>query len=544
MANLKKALAVVMAAATAFTFAPVAQVGSTVAQAEETKDQTKVTYKAGATEYEAKSDTELTDGKKNTTLKLDTVSNKTAQISVANTSAAIYYNAPSDTSVISVNTTTGLVTALKKGDSSVKVTVGKTAYTVPFTVDDVATDVVKALVNGKETTNVSLDLSTSTAQNAVKSLKITGSSSNGLPVKYNLYKDADAKDSSIVSGNSDDILTLASDGTITAGKTAGIRYVKVYTETDNGKKINGNSVIVKVNVQNTPEAIITVPSEIKLDFKNSKSVDLSKLVTVNDKKATIQYRLYAADTTENAGAAQVVGTNLNAVQVGNATLEVKTTGSTDTRETIATIPVSVVNEIVAPAKVTPTITADTFARLTVGETKKVSAETTATGAAITYAIDNPAVATVDAQGNVTAVGAGTAVLTITSGETKEALAGTKQVTVIVDAKQIAPVKLAKVSGVKVTGRKKNSTKINVKWTRQSGEGIYYRVEKTIVKKVKGKTVKTKAYKYVKNGKNTTTLKIAKTDTVKVRVRAVVDEADGTKRVASWSKATTSKRPAK
>lgn len=543
MANLKKALAVVMAAATAFTFAPVAQIGSTVAQAEETKDQTKVTYKAGATEYEAKSDTELTNGKKNTTLKLDTVSNKTAQISVANTSAAIYYNAPSDTSVISVNST-GLVTALKKGDSSVKVTVGQTAYTVPFTVDDVATDVVKALVNGKETMNVSLDLSTSTAQNAVKSLRITGSSSNGLPVKYNLYKDADAKDSSIVSGNSDDILSLSSDGTITAGKTPGIRYVKVYTENDNGKKINGNSVIVKVEVQNTPEAIITVPTKIELDFKNSKSADLSKLVTVNDKKANIQYRVYAADSTENAGAVRVVGTNLNAVQVGNATLEVKATGSIYTRETVATIPVSVVNEIVAPAKVTPTITSDIFARLTVGEIRKVSAETTATGAAITYAIDNPAVATVDAQGNVTAVGAGTAVLTITSGETKEALAGTKQVTVIVDAKQPVQVKPAKVTGVKVTGRNKNSTKINVKWTKQSGEGIYYRVEKTIVKKVKGKTYKNKASKYVKNGKNTTTLKIAKTDTVKVRVRAIVDNADGNQVAASWSKATTSKRPNK
>ncbi|MDD6550196.1 MAG: Ig-like domain-containing protein [Lachnospiraceae bacterium] len=548
MVNLKKALAVVMAAATAFTFAPVAQIGSTQAQAEETKDQTKVTYKAGDTEYEAQSDAALGKGKSNTTLALDTVSNKTAQISVANTSAAIYYNAPTDTTVLSVSAT-GTVTALKKGSSSVRVTVGQANYTIPFLVDDVATDRVSVNVNGKAVTSdgVSLDLSTSTASNAIKSLKLNGVSSNGLTVKYDLY-DTQAKAEAGTQGtailrNTDSTLTVGTDGTLTAGSVKGDRYIRVYTDSDNAKGVKGSYAVVKVTVNQLPEAIISSTQDpIVLDVKKNKTVDLSKVISVNN-NATITYTPTTTSSTESDGIFTVdqAKKTLTAVKVGEGTLRVSVPVTTTTRATTKDIHVSVLSEVPEPTKVVPTITVDPYTRVTVGSTVKVNASTTATGAAIAFTSDNPAVATVDANGNVSGVSAGVTTITVTSPATAEAQAASTKVTVIVDAKSTA---LTKVTGVKVTGRKKNSTKITVKWTAQPVDGIYYRVEKTIVKKVNGKTVKTKAYKYVKNGKTSTTLKISKTDTVKVRVRAIVDNADGNQVAASWSKATTSKRPNK
>ena len=119
-------------------------------------------------------------------------------------------------------------------------------------------------------------------------------------------------------------------------------------------------------------------------------------------------------------------------------------------------------------------------------------------------------------------------------------AGSKSFTVVVKA---AAVKASTVSGVKVTGRKKNSTKVTVSWKKQTGVTIYQVQKRSVTtKKVKGKTKKTYSKwvtKTVTSGSKTS-LGITKTKTYQVRVRAVAP--DGTK--GTWSKAVTSKRPAK
>ncbi|HAP03607.1 MAG TPA: hypothetical protein DCQ87_06405, partial [Lachnospiraceae bacterium] len=146
MVNFKKVLAVVMAAATAFTFAPAAVSGTQAVAAEAAKDTTKVTYTYGGTTSEAKS-----GDAKNDTIKLDTVVNKTATIAVVNTGAAVSF-VSADPTVVRVDTygANGTVTALKAGNTTITAGVGTAKYTIPVTVSDKAADVVTATVDGEK----------------------------------------------------------------------------------------------------------------------------------------------------------------------------------------------------------------------------------------------------------------------------------------------------------------------------------------------------------------------------------------------------------
>ena len=159
MVNFKKVLAVVMAAATAFTFAPAAVSGTQAVAAEAAKDTTKVTYTYGGTTSEAKS-----GDAKNDTLKLDTVVNKTATIAVANTGSAVSYIS-ADQNIARVDTygATGTVTALKAGNTNITAIVGTASYVIPVSVSDKASDTVTATVDGEKKDSVSLDLSNATA---------------------------------------------------------------------------------------------------------------------------------------------------------------------------------------------------------------------------------------------------------------------------------------------------------------------------------------------------------------------------------------------
>ncbi|MGN0241718.1 MAG: Ig domain-containing protein [Candidatus Weimeria sp.] len=537
MVNLKKLLAVVMAAATAFTFAPAAAVGTQAFAADEAKDTTTVTYT-----YSGKTSTAKSGDVTNDTLKLDTVQNKTATITVANTGAAVAF-AAADKNVVRIYTygTTGTVTALAKGNTTITASVGSVNYSIPVSVSDKAADTVTATVDGENKDSVSLDLSNSTASNAVKSAKISGTSTLGLTVNYDLYT---AKDGTIIAGNKNSIATLASDGTITAGTQTGTVYVKVYTQDNNAKQATGDVKWIKVTVESTPLAVITFSEkELNLDVKNNKTLDLSKYVTVNASDVKPVYTIEAADSTENAGVATISGTTVTAKQVGNATIRVTVPAGKTTRETTATIPLKVVEEITAPAKADSDLALDKeLVTLTVGGTDKVTATTAAvaSGAAVTFTSDDPTVATVDSNGNVTALKAGTTIVRVNSQATDYMKAGSKSFTVVVKE---APVTAKKVTSVKVTGRKKNSTKVTVSWKKQTGVVIYQVQKRSVTtKKVKGKTKTTYSKwvtKTVTSGSKTS-LGITKTKTYQVRVRAVAP--DGTK--GTWSSAVTSKRPAK
>lgn len=541
MVNFKKVLAVVMAAATAFSFAPAAAVGTQAVAAEETKDATTVTYTYGGKTSTAKSGDVTND-----TLQLDTVVNKTATIAVANTGSAVSYIS-ADQSIARVDTygATGTVTALKAGSTTITANVGTASYKIPVKVSDKASDAVTATVDGEKNESVSLDLSNSTASNAKKTAKIAGTSALGLTVNYDLY---DAKDGKLIAGNKNDVATLAADGTVTAGTKTGTVYVKVYTQNNNAKQATGDTKWIEVTVESKPLAVITfADKEITLDVKNNKTADLSKIIVVNATDVKPTYTMGAANSTENASVATISGTTITAQQVGNATLTVSVPAGNTTRATKATIAVKVLDEITAPEKADSDLAVDKeLVNLTVGGTDKVTATTaaTASGAAVVFTSDDPTVATVDANGNVTALKEGSTIIRVTSQATNYMKAGSKSFTVVVKA---APVTAKKVSSVKITGRKKNSTKVTVSWKKQTGV-VVYQVQKRSVttKKVKskGKTKTKTTYskwvtKTVTSGSKTS-LGITKTKTYQIRVRAIAP--DGTN--GTWSKTVTTKRPAK
>lgn len=519
----KKGLAVALAAACAFTFAPVA--ATTLAANAETTDKTEVSYSVKGEKKTAQTDAALSASKKtNAAIELDTVVNKTTTIAVANTSAAVYYM-PEDATVVSAKPAgsddkTATVAALKAGNTKINITVGSAKYSIPVNVSSTGSDVVKTQVNGKDASELDLDSYASTAPNAVKSVKITGSSLCGLPVVYDLYTDKDGK---AIAGNSNAIASVAQDGTVTAGKTAGTVYVKVYTADSNARQIKGDAKWVKVTVNTDAQAIITAPSEIKLDFKNHSKVDLAKEITSNAKNATVSYTKKAYDK-QNVNAADITGTVLSAKQIGEMTLVVNVGKGTDTRATSKEIKVSVVDEI---KKSAAKITVAPNVRLLVGGTQALDAKTTATGAAISYSSDNTSVADVDsATGIVTAKAAGIATITVKSAATDDFDQATATVTVIVDKQEIV-VKPQTVKGVKVANVK--GAKVKVSWKSQGGN-VLYRVYKKVgsSKKWSGKNV---------TG-SSTTLAVKSGAKVTVKVKAYTVDATGKK---TWGpKATVAK----
>ncbi|MDD7326889.1 MAG: Ig-like domain-containing protein, partial [Lachnospiraceae bacterium] len=128
--------------------------------------------------------------------------------------------------------------------------------------------------------------------------------------------------------------------------------------------------------------------------------------------------------------------------------------------------------------------------------------------AITYTSSDTDVATVAADGTITAVAPGTAVVTVKAAETDKVNAGTATIVVTV------PSNPQKVTGVKVSNKK--GAYVTVKWTSQ-GSNVNYRV-----------------YKKVGNGKwvgknvagSKTTLSVKKGAKVQVKVKSYVKDASG------------------
>ena len=154
--------------------------------------------------------------------------------------------------------------------------------------------------------------------------------------------------------------------------------------------------------------------------------------------------------------------------------------------------------------------------LDVNGTKAINA-TASTGTAITYTSADPTVASVDANGTVTANKAGVTTVTVATKTSDGKDGDSATVAVIVRGSETITddtVKPAKVTGLKVSNKK--GAYVSVKWTSQ-GKNINYRVYKKVGK---GKWV----------GKNVagskTTLSVKKGAKVQVKVKAYVKDANG------------------
>ncbi len=444
-------------------------------------------------------------GTPNANIQLDTLINKTAKITVSSATAPTFVS--SDPGKVTV-ASDGTLTAVAYGSTSIVVYIGNAKFTIPVSVADVATDALSLKVNGEDVNNndkpINLDLSTSTAANAVKSAKLDVVSAGSLP--YSIYLATDNGSTSAVAGSANDIVSVASDGTITAGAKAGTAYVYVGSKTQG--KVAGKNEWVKVVVNATPAAQVSV-DDVTLDLTNNKTADIN--VVTNVDKPVIDYFVETtknADgtTSEDTGIVKRLGKTLTAQKYGVATLRVVVHATTTTRQTEAKAKIYVLQD--AAKKASDLKVASSALTVAVGKTASAGASTTASGAAITYSSDNEKVATVAADGTITAVAPGTAVITVKAAETKTVNAGFATVTVTV------PQNPAKVTGLKVANKK--GAKVSVSWTSQGGS-ISYRV-----------------YKKVGNGKwvaknvtsNKATLSVKKGAKVQVKVKAFVKDSTG------------------
>jgi hypothetical protein len=459
--------------------------------------------------------TENTDYYLSKSVDLDTLVNKSVQLNVSAAGAVTYLS--TDPSIASVDST-GKITAVKNGITSVVVYVapsgslGAAQYTLGVNVSGTARDSINAKVGGKDVDDsknpVNLDLSTSTAVNAVKSAKIDATSAAGLKMTFALYSAADtSSNTNLVAGNSNDIATLSADGTLTAGAKEGTVYVKISTATKGD--ITGADKIVKVVVNKLPEAVIAL-DDVNLDLKNHKTVTLAP--TSNIANAVFSYAL----DEDAANAAVLVGNKLTATKVGAGKLTVTEPATATTRTTTKTVNVTVSNEIAKKASDLKVTSAKTVA-LTKGASSQIT-YTVATGSAVSFESSDPTVAAVSGS-SIQALKAGTAIITVKTPETEDTLAGSDFVVVTVTE---AAVKPAKVTGLKVTNAK--GAKVTVKFTASKLANVKYYVQKKVSGKTSGKSV----------GSNKTTLSVKKGATVKVRVKAYYYDAAGNKLVGSYS----------
>ncbi|MDY6351840.1 MAG: Ig-like domain-containing protein [Lachnospiraceae bacterium] len=446
----------------------------------------------------------VTGAKPFSQIDLDTLITKSAKLNVVAAGALSFASTNPTVATVSSD---GTITVVAKGITNINIYAGATSVakaeniTIPVVVSSVAKDKV-TFKNGDVKVNdsdkkVDLDLSTSTAANAVKSVKLDTTSAAGSAVTLTL---ADANKAE-VRGNSNDIATLSADGTVTAGSKAGVVYVHATTKAVGN--IAGADDYAKIEVNSKPAAVLSV-SDVTLDLNANKKADIE--ATSNLTNPAYQYSIVKSGDDENDNIALLLGKTITAISYGKATIQVAVPETTTTRRTVAQAKLNIVQD--AKKTASDLKVASSALTVKVGETASAGASTTASGAAITYSSDNEKVATVAADGTITAVAPGTAVITVKAAETKTVNAGFATVTVTV------PQNPAKVAGLKVANKK--GAKVSVSWTSQGGS-ISYRV-----------------YKKVGNGKwvaknvtsNKATLSVKKGAKVQVKVKAFVKDSTG------------------
>lgn len=437
-----------------------------------------------------------------TTLNLDTLITKTTQI---NTQAAGAVSYVSHNPAVATVDQSGLVSAVSAGTATVTIIAAPVGTTnkqetrsITVNVSRTTTDVITAKVGDTDVINnvLEMDLSTSTAANAVKTAQIVAKSAAGFDVTYKITDDQN-------------IITVTKDGLVTAGSKKGDAYITLSTA-DKGD-IKGATATVHVRVNELPEAVIT-QGDIVLDLANHNTATLAP--TSNVAGASFAYS-ETLDYSDGIKVIGLAGAKVTALKYGVTHVTITQPASTTTRLTKKKIKVSVVQNVakaVSDLKV-----ADSALTVKVGDTASAGASTTASGAAITYTSSDTDVATVAADGTITAVAPGTAVVTVKAAETDTVNAGTATIVVTV------PSNPQKVTGVKVSNKK--GAYVSVKWTSQ-GSNVNYRV-----------------YKKVGNGKwvgknvagSKTTLSVKKGAKVQVKVKSYVKDASGK---TTWGPAAT------
>ena len=329
------------------------------------------------------------------------------------------------------------------------------------------------------------------------------------------------------------------------------------THTVTAVKEGETDIVIKTLT--SPEYTGTVIAKIhvvvnKLDSTNAVSL---KGVSVNKEKPTAKIAattvvpnttvvfdttLYKADSSRPTGYApvkasddeygdiQVSSTGNVVYNKNNGTVYVRAYAASDSKHNPSTysyVPVNYgLNVVNTDLKVdTQPIVLD------VKGTKQISA-TASTGTSISYTSADPTVASVDANGLVTANKSGYTTVTVAATSADGKTGDSAVITVIVKGNETIAddtvKKPSKVTGVKVTNLK--GGKVKVTWTKQNQKNIKYYVKKTVGKKSAGKSV----------GSNKTTLSVKKGATVKVKVKAYIYDATGKKLVGSYSKTITKK----
>ena len=352
---------------------------------------------------------------------------------------------------------------------------------------------------------------------------------------------ANVSDNYITVTSSDDSVVDVNGWTLTA-KKAGSATITV--KTSSAPEVSGIASVkinVVVNNLNSSTNVVTAKgvsvNKEKPNAKVEASSNVNGSTVIFDRNA-----LYKVDSTMPSGYSLIRNTEDHANDVlvsstGNVTYQ-KNDGTVYVRAyasgtseynpaTYVYIPVNYGQKVV-----TTDLNVDqTPITLDVKETKKITASV-ASGASITYTSQDPTVATVAADGTVTAVKSGTTYVTVKGVAADGTAAESAIVAVIVKGNATITddtvKKPSKVTGVKVTNLK--GGKVKVTWTKQNQKNIKYYVKKTVGKKSAGKSV----------GSNKTTLSVKKGATVKVKVKAYIYNAEGTKLVGSYSKTITKK----
>ena len=205
---------------------------------------------------------------------------------------------------------------------------------------------------------------------------------------------ADADDTLVWTSTDETVATVDAQGNVTALKTG----ATTVTVTD----IKGHTATCEVTVTNPVTAVTLDRTEVAMI--KGETLKLTATVTPTDADDTA----VAWTTSDEAVATVDEDGNLTAVATGTATVTV-----TDAEGHTAICAVSVTNPVTA-------VTLDrTEVAMIKGETLKLTATVTPTDAddtAVAWTTSDEAVATVDDEGNVTAVATGTATVTVTDAE--------------------------------------------------------------------------------------------------------------------------------
>jgi hypothetical protein len=478
---------------------PSAKIGATLADADANE---KLVYKvfkdADANTYADKNSATATP---DLTLKDDTVTATAAALNATEQ----YYDIQISNNLSAANEKVAVIRVItsrsEKAFTNLKLNLEGKDYTAAAS--------FKADGTVEDKTDVAADLKLSTADK--KSVPFTVTSTNQYTVTSN-----------------DPATVAVENGTLVAKKTGNAAITIATTPDTTHYGAAKITVTVSVTDQALQAKVVADPSVITLG-RITKSAKISASVVTTPALTTqpaLKYRFVtktADGKYESANSADLtLGTDgtvtYKTTNKGTALVEV----SADATTAYATPAVAIVTVNYSNDKEASKLNVTTKAlNIKEGATGSI----VATGTALSYKSSDETVATVAADGTVTGVKAGVAVITVTDAGNENVEGSSADVTVNVSKATATP---AKVTGVKVSNKK--GAYVKVTWKKDSNPNVKYYVKKTISGKSAGRSV----------AGNSATLKVKKGATVKVKVKAYVYDASGKKLVGTYSATVTKK----